>query len=59
MLEESEEVLEVKKALEDKEGIEIKQIRLIYGGKNLSDANTLEASNVKAGETIHMIIQLR
>ena len=34
-------------------------IRLIFGGKQLADENTIESYNMKAGDQIHMILQLR
>ena len=34
-------------------------IRLIYSGRALADENTIESYNMKAGETIHMILQLK
>lgn len=35
------------------------QIRLIYMGKQLADASTLDSYSVGAGATIHMVLQLR
>ena len=55
----SDTVLSVKEALQEKEGITVDQIRLIYSGKQLSDNNTLESYNIDAGATIHMVLQLR
>lgn len=52
-------VLAVKQTLEEKEGIKVDQIRLIYSGKQLSDEKSLQEYNVGAGETIHMVLQLR
>uniref|UniRef100_A0A0G4HX10 Ubiquitin-like domain-containing protein n=1 Tax=Chromera velia CCMP2878 TaxID=1169474 RepID=A0A0G4HX10_9ALVE len=52
-------VLQVKEALQEKEGIDVKQIRLIHGGKQLSDELKLSDYNVKAGATLHMVLQLR
>ena len=40
-------------------GIQVDQIRLIYSGKQLSDAKSLSEYNVAAGGTIHMVLQLR
>lgn len=34
-------VLQVKQALQEKEGISVEQIRLIYSGKQLADDKTL------------------
>jgi len=52
-------VKNVKEALQVKEGIKIEQIRLIYGGKQMSDEAKLSEYNIKAGDTIHMVLQLR
>ena len=52
-------VRNVKEALQVKEGIKIEQIRLIFGGKQMSDETKLQDYNVKAGDTIHMVLQLR
>ena len=53
------QVLQVKQSLQEKEGIQVDQIRLIYSGKQLADANTLASYNIGAGGTIHMVLQLR
>lgn len=52
-------VLAVKQALQEKEGIQVDQIRLIFSGKQLSDEKSLQEYNVAAGGTIHMVLQLR
>ena len=57
---ESENTLEaVKQQVQEKEGIEVAQMRLIYNGKQLDDAKTLGEYNIPAGATIHLILQLR
>ena len=53
------QVLAVKQALQEKEGIQVDQIKLIFSGKQLADNNTLESYNIAAGATIHMVLQLR
>jgi hypothetical protein len=53
------QVLAVKQALQEKEGIQVDQIRLIHMGKQLADDTTLGSSNIAAGATIHMVLQLR
>ena len=53
------QVLAVKQALQEKEGIQVDQIRLIHSGKQLADDKTLESYNIVAGATIHMVLQLR
>jgi hypothetical protein len=40
-------VLDVKNALQEKEGIQVDQIRLIYSGKQLADDRTLEEYGVR------------
>ncbi|CAM9969060.1 unnamed protein product, partial [Ectocarpus sp. 6 AP-2014] len=49
----------VKQSLQEKEGIQVDQIRLIYSGKQLADDHTLSHYNVAPGGTIHMVLQLR
>ena len=49
----------MKEMLQEKEGIDTKQIRLIHNGKQLQDTETLEASKIDAGVTIHMVLSLR
>ena len=34
-------------------------IRLLFGGAQCGDAETLEAKNVKAGDSLHMVLALR
>ena len=57
--ESTNEVLMIKEALQEKEGIMKDQIRLIFAGKQLADEKQLGDYNIKAGETIHMVLQLR
>lgn len=52
-------VLHVKQALQEKEGIDIRQIRLIYAGKQMMDELKLSDYRVAPGCTIHMVLQLR
>lgn len=52
-------MLVVKQALQEKEGIQTDQIRLIFSGKQLADEKSLESYNIGAGATIHMVLQLR
>ena len=55
----TDSVLQVKQILQEKEGIDIGMIRLIFGGKQLADDTTLEDNKMNAGSTIHMVLQLR
>ena len=52
-------VLQIKQTLQEKEGIDVAMIRLIYGGKSLGDDLTLSHYNLKAGDCIHMMLQLK
>ena len=58
-LEPSDEVRTIKQSLQEKEGIQVDQIRLIYSGKQLADDKAIEFYNIQAGGTIHMVLQLR
>ena len=53
------QVMSIKEALYAREGISVAQIRLISGGKQLNDTDTVSSSKIKAGETIHMVLSLR
>ena len=52
-------VREVKQALQEKEGIQVEQIRLIYSGKQLNDDKDLEFYKVQPGAVLHMVLSLR
>jgi len=58
-VENDETILALKQNLQEKEGIAVDQIRLIYNGKQLVDDKTLESYKIEAGNTIHMILTLR
>jgi Ubiquitin family len=49
------QVLLIKQSLQEKEGIQVDQIKLIHSGKQLADDKTLEYYNITAGATIHMV----
>ena len=53
------QILNLKTMLQEKEGIDVKQIRLIHNGRQLADDKTLEACGVIAGTTLHMVLALR
>jgi ubiquitin-like protein Nedd8 len=55
----SAKISEVKSALQEREGIQVDQIRLIFGGRQMADEKTLEEYNVQPGSVIHMVLQLR
>mmetsp|Transcript_13185 Transcript_13185/g.19867 ORF Transcript_13185/g.19867 Transcript_13185/m.19867 type:complete len:97 (-) Transcript_13185:67-357(-) len=53
------QVIDVKHAIEEKEGIQVDQIRLIYCGQQLNNEKSLADYNVSAGETFNVVLQLR
>lgn len=52
-------ILDFKKEICDKEGMQLEQIRLIYKGKQLSNDKNLEYYNIEPGHTVNMVLQLR
>ena len=52
-------ILQIKNALQEKEGILVEQIKLIYGGKQLADENRVTDYKIEPGTTLHMILQVR
>jgi ubiquitin len=55
----SETVQQLKRILQEKEGIDADQMKLIYAGKNMNEDQTVGSYNITAGNQIHMVIQLR
>jgi len=48
----------IKEFLQEKEGIYLSQIRLIYGGKQLNDMAKI-MDELKPGDVVHMVMALR
>ena len=55
----TQKILEIKDSLQEKEGIPVQQIRLIYGGKILKDELTIQEANITPGSTLMMMMHLR
>lgn len=49
----------IKTLLQEKEGIQKNQIRLIFGGNPLVDTQLISDTAIIAGSVVHMVIQLR
>lgn len=58
-VEPSDKVLSVKEKVQEKEGIQADQIRIIYKGRQLADDKDLQHYDVKAGDALNVVMQLR
>lgn len=55
----TQKIVEIKEALQEKEGIPKEQMRLIHNGKVMNDEMKIEEYNIQPGAIIMMAIHLR
>ncbi|KAI1376273.1 hypothetical protein F4677DRAFT_419422 [Hypoxylon crocopeplum] len=58
-VEPTSKIEDVKKKVEEKEGITPDQQRLIYGGKQLQDQVTMAEGGIVPDATLHLVLTLR
>nr|CAG8485519.1 15685_t:CDS:2 [Entrophospora candida] len=58
-IEKDDKIARIKERVEEKEGIPPPQQRLIYSGKQLNDEKSVDESNIKPGEVLHLVLSLR
>jgi len=58
-IEPTDTIYRVKEMLEEKEGIDPKQQRLIFGGKQIGDELSANSIGVRADDTLHLVLALR
>lgn len=50
---------DLKEEISAKEGIEVPQIRMIFGGHMVNDLQKIQESSLKPGDILHLVLSLR
>ncbi|ODQ61800.1 hypothetical protein WICANDRAFT_59878 [Wickerhamomyces anomalus NRRL Y-366-8] len=58
-VEPTDKILRIKEIMEEKEGIPPSQQRLIFGGKQMNDDQTVESYKLEPGAQLHLVLTLR
>jgi ubiquitin-large subunit ribosomal protein L40e len=58
-IDENAKIENLKKCVQDKEGIPIDQIRLVFAGRQLEDYKSLKYYGIVGGSTVHIVLRLR
>jgi len=52
-------ILHIKQMIQEREGIDVDQIKLIHSGKQVSDNDTVQSKHINENSLLHMVLQLR
>ena len=55
----SDSVESVKQMMQDREGVPVEQMRLVYGGKQLEDGRSLADYDIQSESNISLILRVR